>query len=265
MKHANTNLNLAKARKYDEYYTPVEMVRYEINHFTSLLRNKRVYCPCDSERSAFVQFFQQHYRDLGLAGLTYSSNDFRSTSSVQKMVEADVVITNPPFSIIKQFIDQLQHLGKQFLIVAPNRIMARSYIYPQLIDQKLWLGYGGRNNTGDKRWKFTVPDGTPISVGYRWLQNLRPNYRDPMNLDPTTPPRHMPAVFPRYDDHDAVDVRRVMWIPYAISRHPRIGVPLEFMDVWNPQDRFQIDPAGIIRPHLGGRAKFDRIFLTLKV
>lgn len=129
----NSNLHAAKAAKNDEFYTRYEDIEKEMVHYTEHLKGKVVYCPCDDYRwSNFVRYFKNNFEAFGLKGLvatnydigegawkyTYNgvtetvdrlegSGDFRSGECTKIMQECDIVITNPPFSLFREFMKWL--------------------------------------------------------------------------------------------------------------------------------------------------------------
>lgn len=130
----NKNLQRARDTKYDEYYTMYEDIEQEVSHYWDALKGKRVLCPCDDYRhSNFVRYFVDNYDQIGLAGLTATcydtgdgawkwtydgregvaarldgDGDFRSDEiTALKDGWADIVVTNPPFSLWREFLDWL--------------------------------------------------------------------------------------------------------------------------------------------------------------
>lgn len=134
MNTRNKNLHEAKRNKNDEFYTRYEDIEKELKHYKEYLKGKTVYCPCDDYRwSNFVKYFKDNFSTLGLKKL-YASNydigegaykysydgkvetvmkcegngDFRSEECTKIMKSCDIVITNPPFSLFREFINWLQ-------------------------------------------------------------------------------------------------------------------------------------------------------------
>lgn len=127
----NSNLHKAKAAKNDEFYTRYEDIEAEVQHYKEHLRGQIVYCPCDDYReSNFVKFFKDHFEEYGLKELWATNYDigkgsyyyrydgeehitpienggFRSNTEIMK--KADMIITNPPFSLFRDFIDWLNY------------------------------------------------------------------------------------------------------------------------------------------------------------
>lgn len=130
----NKNLHTAKSAKNDEFYTCYEDIEKELIHYKDKLNNMWVYCPCDGEESKFWQYFKDNYNILGLRHLTASKHnkngngirldydgtnitktvlngngDFRSEECTKIMKDCDIVITNPPFSLFREFIQWLRY------------------------------------------------------------------------------------------------------------------------------------------------------------
>lgn len=99
----------------DEWYTQYEDVDRELSHYTAFLMNKTVYLPCDREDSAFVKWFKDH-DELGCT-VWRTEDDFRLPKNIELMKKADVIITNPPFSKIKEFLIPLLENNKKFIVI----------------------------------------------------------------------------------------------------------------------------------------------------
>lgn len=138
----NKHFHTAKANKNDEFYTKLEDIENELAHYTNFFKDKVVYCNCDSPKhSNFWKYFYNNFNVLGLKGLvstyldseqsyktTYDgetvkqeklvgNGDFRSKECIEILKECDIVITNPPFSLIRPFFDLLIEYNKQFLFI----------------------------------------------------------------------------------------------------------------------------------------------------
>lgn len=113
----NKNLQKAKKAKKDEFYTQRKDVENELQHYVKHFNDKVIYCNCDTESSEFVKYFQDNAKALGIKELLYSSCDFRSEESINLLKKADIVVTNPPFSLFREYVAQLMAYDKQFLIM----------------------------------------------------------------------------------------------------------------------------------------------------
>lgn len=172
--------------------------------------------------------------------------DFRSTECVELLKQADIVVTNPPFSLFREYIAQLMEYDKKFLIVGNWNAITYKEIFNLIKKNKVWLGINSnRNFTG-----FIVPKhyslyGTEARVDENGNRIVSTNNTCWFtNLDITK--RHEDLIlyksynkkeFPRYDNYDAVNVNATKDIP--IDYNGIMGVPITFLDKYNP-DQFEI-------------------------
>lgn len=171
---------------------------------------------------------------------------FSSPECLALLDEADIVVTNPPFSLFRDFVASLVERDKQFLILGNNNAITYSDIFKLIKEDRLWLGY----NNGGEKW-FRVPDDYDhtstesrvkvvdgvryLSMGnVSWFTNLDTSKRhDSIALYK----RFNPDEFPQYDNYEAIDVGRYAEIPYDFDG--AMGVPITFLDKYNP-DQFEI-------------------------
>jgi len=172
--------------------------------------------------------------------------DFRSPECLKLLDEADIVVTNPPFSLFREFVDLLIKKEKQFLVIGNLNSISCKEIFPLIKEGKMWLG--ASIHSGDR--EFHVPDTYPLEAagyrvdnagrkfirvkGVRWYTNLDYAARhEPLPLF-----RHYEAAeFPKYDNYDAINVDKTSDIPCDYDE--AIGVPISFMDKFCP-DQFDI-------------------------
>ncbi len=193
--------------------------------------------------------------------------DFRSKESIELLKQADIVVTNPPFSIFREYISQLVEYDKKFLIIGNINAVTYKEVFPLIKENKLWLGY---NCT---RW-FLIPDGTLFEAARSyWYTNLDTTKR---HEKITLYKRYSPNEYPKYDNYEAVEVSKVFDIP--IDYEKVMGVPVTFLDKWNPsqfeiigmaEDNGKGMSGGIWdgkNPHcvISGQNKFKRIFIKNK-
>jgi hypothetical protein len=169
--------------------------------------------------------------------------DFRSPECIELLKQSDIVVTNPPFSLFREYVEQLVDNGKHFIIIGSLNAITYKEIFKLLRDNKIWLG----NNNG--YMEFIVPGHyPPQATGYReengikyrgmgnicWYTNLNHTKRqDDIRLyKPYTP-----AEYPHYDNYDAINVDKVADIPYGWDG--AMGVPITFLDKHNPE-QFEI-------------------------
>lgn len=218
--------------------------------------------------------------------------DFRSEECVELLKQADIVVTNPPFSLFRKYIKQLFDYGKKFVIIGNMNAITAKEIFPLLKDNKMWLGQS--IHSGDR--EFRVPDSYPLNAagwrvdenghkyirvkGVRWFTNLDHGRRhQPLSLmtmsDNLKFNKKMKGNinYDYFDNYDAIEVPFTDAIP---SDHNGVmGVPISFLDKYSP-DQFEILglAAGNIRglagipnttgkdgPYMNGKLKYGRIFI----
>ena len=174
--------------------------------------------------------------------------DFRSDECVKYLKQADIVVTNPPFSLFREYVAQLMQHGKQFLIIGNVNAITYKEIFPLIKDNKMWLG--ASIHSGDR--KFYVPDDYPLNAagcgidtdgrkfirvkGVRWFTNLDyairheelPLYKRYYGNE---------EEYPKYDNYDAINVDKTSDIPG--DYYEDIGVPITYLDKHNPE-QFEI-------------------------
>lgn len=280
----NENLHKAKDAKNDEFYTRIEDVAEELRHYKKHFAGKVVFCNCDDPTwSAFWRYFHLNFSELGLKKLiathydrtepTYKmeyeggddnnvevgvktplkgNGDFRNKECLDLLDECDIVVTNPPFSLFREFVGTLMEHGKKFIIWGNNNAITYKEFFPLLKENRVWLGY-----TANKTCAFRVAE------GYRFDEKLTAQYNDGFkygkvpaisvftNLD--IQKRHEKLIlwqryydddenplpdaeehYPHYDNYNAINVDRVADIP--LDYHGVMGVPITFMDKYNPEE-----------------------------
>lgn len=162
----------------------------------------------------------------------YGAGDFRSRECLELLDEADIVVTNPPFSLFREYMATLMDYGKGFVVLGNKNAVTYKEIFPLLRDDKVWLGFTSPSD-------FTVPGGgttKKVNGLCRWYTN------------PDITKRHEDLLlyrrykghetdYPKYDNYDAIEVSRVKDIPE--DHWGVMGVPITFMDSYNP-DQFDI-------------------------
>ena len=162
----------------------------------------------------------------------YGAGDFRSHECLDLLDEADVVVTNPPFSLFREYVATLMGHGKGFVVLGNKNAIAYKEIFPLLRDDKLWLGFTSPSD-------FTVPGkGTTKKVNglCRWYTNLDTSKRHE-NLLLYRRYKGHESDYPKYDNYDAIEVSKVADIPE--DYYGMMGVPITFMDKYNPE-QFEI-------------------------
>ena len=294
----NKNLHAANKAKKDEFYTQLEDISRELEHYKEHFKGKTVLCNCDDPRiSNFFKYFSYKFEELGLKKLIttcyknqemdlFSQNDceraiwleyngekdggniptveqigihyfegdgdFRSKECIELLKQADIVVTNPPFSLFREYVAQLMENEKKFLIIGNVNAVTYKEIFKLIKENKLWIGK--TIHSGDR--KFGVPDDYPLSAagcgidengkkfirvkGVRWFTNMEYKERHE-NLDLYK--TYTPEEFPNYENYDAINVGETKDIP--VDYDGVMGVPITFLDKYNPE-QFEIIALGIV-------------------
>lgn len=288
---AHSNLAEAKRAKNDEFYTRREDIENELSHYAEHFRGKVVYCNCDDPvDSEFWKFFVRNFKPWGLKKLmathyepdeknySYSleltedtngdgrvdindepiitqlpcNGDFRSAACIELLKEADIVVTNPPFSLFREYVAQLMEYGKKFLIVGnPNAITYKEF-FPLLKNNDVWVGYKSMGSDmlfrTSKEYESKLRQKKKEGSGYRiingeffarasavWFTNLDiPKRHVPLDLRGNY---YDPEKYPKYDNYDAINVNRVEDIPCDYDGI--MGVPITYLEFHNA-DCFEI-------------------------
>jgi hypothetical protein len=181
-------------------------------------------------------------------GIDYlkDDGDFRSTESIELLKHADIVVTNPPFSLFREYVAQLVEYGKKFIVIGSMNAITYKDIFPLIMDNKLWIGPS--IHSGDR--EFGVPDDYQIHSasfrvdkdgkkyvrvsGVRWFTNLDISKRHEALI---LYKPYNPKDYPAYDNYDAIEVGKTSDIP--LNYDGAMGVPITFLDKYNP-DQFEI-------------------------
>ena len=242
----------------------------------------------EPDRAIYLEYageeisFDGGVADLSNVAVEYlrDDGDFRTAESIARLKPVDIVVTNPPFSLFREYICQLMALDKKFIVLGSQSAIVYKEIFPFIKEDALWLGV----DNGGKKW-FEVPDDYQIETKARikheggkkyfsmgsivWYTNLDTRKRHvPLELTKA----YSPAAYPRYDNYDAIEVSRYTEIP--VDYPGVMGVPITFLDKYNP-DQFEIigsnrgigqDPSGIYGrgSFLNGKETFKRLFVRHK-
>lgn len=167
--------------------------------------------------------------------------DFRSEECIEFLKESDVVVTNPPFSLFREFIAVLMRYNKSFLVIGNNNAITYKEVFPLIKNNKIWLGYN-TNKTFEFRLSDSYARWSRIEGGVKygkvpaisWFTNIDINKR---HDDLILYRRYKEEEYPTYDNYDAIEVGRVSDIP--IDYYGKMGVPITFLDKYNPS-QFEI-------------------------
>lgn len=262
----NSNLHQAKKNKNDEFYTQLTDIEKELIHYVDFFEGKTVYCNCDDAReSNFFKYFSNRFEELGLKKLIatgYKENghgvvliyegdkngnrivddeeiqvtelqddgDFRSDECIEFLKEADVVVTNPPFSLFREYVKQLMEYNKKFLIIGNQNAITFKEIFPYIKNDELWLGMSMVK-------EFVQPDKTVKKFGnVCWFTNIENKRRNtPLDLYKTYTGHE--NEYPKYDNYDSINVDKTSDIP--MDYDGVMGVPITFLDKYCP-NQFEI-------------------------
>lgn len=250
---ANSSLHAAKRAKNDEFYTQLSDIEKELQHYKQHFKGKVVLCNCDDpEWSNFWKFFTLNFEHLGLAKVVAThyaqgvpsykleyfgvgqpplqtplvgDGDFRSDECVELLKEADIVVTNPPFSLFREYVAQLVEHQKQFLIIGSQNAITYKETFKLIRGNQIWLGIA-------KPKEFGQPDGSLKVFGnIGWFTNLSHSRRNEelILFRAYAGNEHL---YPKYDNYDAIEVSKVTDIPSDYEG--AMGVPITFLDKYNP-------------------------------
>lgn len=313
----NKNLNKASKQKKDEFYTQLADIENEIRHYKDQFRDKVVFCNCDDPKeSNFVKYFSRNFEHLGLKKLIathykdanlftkespykleYSGDkngnrmpdsdefmtvmigtgDFRSEECIELLKEADIVVSNPPFSLFREYIAQLTEYNKRFLIIGNTNAITYKETFKLIKENKLCTGYTNFN----VGMFFVVPNAweefhhidesgnkiARVSTSC-WYTNLDVEKH---KQEITLYKKYTPEEYPKYDNFDAINVNKYTDIPCDYS--DPMGVPVTFVDKYNPEQFEILGNLGSYAPDgyslssaifIDGRKIFKRILVRNK-
>ena len=255
----NKNLTSAKKAKNDEFYTQLVDIEKEMYHYKDFFKGKVVYCNCDDAReSNFFKYFSINFEFLGLKKLIttgYKENgkgvvliyegdkngnrkvdtdeiivnelngngDFRSAECIEFLKESDVVVTNPPFSLFREYVAQLMEYNKKFLIIGNMNAITYKEIFPYIKNNDLWLGMNWIKD-------FVQPNGEIKKFGnICWYTNIGHSRR---NTELVLYKKYSNEDYPKYQNYNAIEVSKVCEIP--MDYNGVMGVPITFLDKYCP-------------------------------
>lgn len=259
----NKNLHAAKKVKNDEFYTKLSDVENELRHYKAHFKDKVVYCNCDDPAwSSFYKYFTLNFKHLGLKKVItthYSKDpqtpdpaymeecilgadgsiqvtrttlkedgDFRSSECIALLHQADIVCTNPPFSLFREYIGLLTKTKKSFLVIGSQNAITYKEIFPLIMNNEMWLGIS-------KPKVFLTPQDEEKKFGnICWYTNLmHGNRQQKIRLWK----KHSATEYPTYDNYNAIEVGKVSEIPE--NYFEEIGVPITFLEHYSPE-QFEI-------------------------
>lgn len=219
--------------------------------------------------------------------LLKGDGDFRSSECIDLLKQADIVVTNPPFSLFREYIAQLVEYNKDFIIIGNVNAITYKEVFPLIKDNKLWMGYS--IHSGDR--EFRVPNDYPLNAagyridengykyirvkGVRWFTNM--DYKE-RHTDLDLWKKYTSKEYPKYDNYNAINVDVTADIPE--NYYGAMGVPITFLDKYSPEqfeildandyrknDIVPIKKHGLIKDKDGsinGKPKYARILIRRK-
>ncbi len=247
---SNSNLHKAKDEANDEFYTRLVDIENEMKHYRKEFISKKIFLNCDDpQESNFWRFFSLSFDFLGLKELTAThykrgetsykltmkkngetirteltgDGDFRSAEAVDILKKSDLVITNPPFSLFREYMSQLIEHNKRFIIIGSMNAITYKETFTHILNKRVWLG-----NTNVK--EFVQANGSIKKFGnICWYTNLAHSKR---NLEHKSYLKYADKKYQKYDNYDVINVDKVVDIPE--DYYGEMGVPISFLDKLNP-------------------------------
>lgn len=301
----SNNLHQAKKQKDDEYYTRLSDIENELKHYKNHFEGKTVFCNCDDpEWSNFYVFFKAkmceykikklistHYTENNLYDQAYQlecvileskngilketktilqeNGDFRSPECVNLLKQSDIICTNPPFSLFREYIAQLIEFNKKFLVIGNMNATTYKEIFKLIKDNKVWLGVSPRSMT------FDTNNGSK-DVNAVWFTNLE---HDKRNEELYLKDNYKTSEYTSYENYEAIEVPTVKKIPKDFKGV--MGVPITFLEKFNPEQfeilglsasagysaevvGIPIIKSGDARPIVNGKVAYARILIKHK-
>ena len=208
---------------------------------------------------------------------TLKTGDFRDPECIELLKQADIVVTNPPFSLFREYIGQLMEYEKKFLIIGNQNNITYKEVFPLLMNNQVWLGF----KSGDMA--FRVPEDYEARETRYWQDETGQKWRSLgnicwfTNLDHIKRHEELDLVchysseeYPHYDNYNAIEVSHVQDIPSDFSGV--MGVPVTFLDKYNPEqfeivglternDDYNLNAEDINKLRIPGFAKYDRPYI----
>jgi len=211
-------------------------------------QNMDLFSQNDSERAIYLEYngdkngnFVPDPEEIGINHLK-GDGDFRSKESIELLKQADIVVTNPPFSLFREYVAQLIEYDKNFIIIGHQNALTYKEIFPLIKENTLWLGYGFKGgaahfiNTQYKDYASADDhqEGMIRVSGVTWYTNFDISKR---HEDLILYKQFNSDEFPKYDNYDAININKTKDIPLDYEGY--MGVPITFMNKYNPE-QFEI-------------------------
>jgi len=285
-KSSNSNLSNAKREKNDEFYTQLSDIEKELWHYKEHFKWKTIFCNCDDpEESNFFKYFALNFEYIWLKKListhfetdkpSYKLEitswldlnndwkinlndivktqlkqnwDFRSPECIEILKESDVVVTNPPFSLFREYVAQLFEYDKKFIILWNMNAITYKEIFPLIKENKIWSWYWfnlslvfkspyennleANSKFCEQKWYFWKNFIKTPAIN--WFTNLDISKR---HEDLILYKTYNEKEYPKYDNYNAIEVSKVKDIPKDYFWN--MWVPITFVDKYNPE-QFEI-------------------------
>ena len=243
----------------------------------------------DSEQAIYLEYFGDKNgnnlpdpEEIGIKPLK-GDGDFRSKESISLLTQADIVVTNPPFSLFREYVAQLIEHDKKFIIVGHQNALTYKEVFPLIKENKLWLGYGFKGGAGhfinehyeDYATANDRKEGMIRVSVVHWFTNLDINKR---HEDLILYKNYNQEEYPTYDNYNAIEVSKTNEIPCDYDGI--MGVPITFMNKYNPE-QFEIigatesegkgfsngvwkEESNVAQAMINGKRVYKRIFIRNK-
>lgn len=210
-------------------------------------QNRDLFSQHDCEKAIWLEYTGDRngnrVPDPEEIGIHYfnGDGDFRSAECIELLKQADIVVTNPPFSLFREYVAQLMEYEKKFIIIGNQNAITNKDFFPLIRDNKVWLGYGFKGGAGhffsnyeDFATAGDHREGMIRVSGVNWFTNLEIPKR---NEELILYKQYTSDDYPKYDNYEAINVDKSADIPS--DYYGAMGVPITFMDKYNP-NQFEI-------------------------
>jgi len=246
-------------------------------------QNRDLFSQHDSERAIYLEYYGDKNNnktpDIEEIGVQFlkGDGDFRSAESIALLKQADIVVSNPPFSLFREYVAQLIQYDKKFVIVGNHNAITYKQIFPHIKEDRIWLGY----KYGDMAFK--VPENYEQRETRFWKDKNGQKWRSFGNIcwftnldiakrheDLILYKSYIPKDYPKYDNYDAINVDKTKEIP--VDYAGVMGVPITFLDKYNPEQfeligrmtTTKIDEFNFGYPYINGKKVYARILIKNK-
>jgi len=233
-------------------------------------QNRDLFSNHDCEQAIYLEYegYKNGNRipdvdEIGIKQLQ-GDGDFRSAESIELLKQADIVVTNPPFSLLRDYVAQLIAYDKKFVIIGHQNAITYKELFPLIKENKLWLGFGFSGGAGHfiSQYENTATTSDKkegmirVSV-IHWFTNLDIAKR---HEDMILYKQYSPEEYPKYDNYDAINVNKTKEIP--MDYEGAMGVPITFLDKYNPEQFEILDGIGRYSMLTGPTEKTQGTYLT---